>query len=103
MKRIIQKTLCAASALAFLVALSGTTWASSGAPDLMPWDGPLNSIAGYLTDVAAPVVVKLALGAVAILFAVSGTSASTRQLARLVVGTSLALIAVRLFNYLLPY
>jgi hypothetical protein len=34
---------------------------------------------------------------------VSGTSDSTRQFARLGLGAGLALMAVRLLNYLLPY
>lgn len=102
MKRIVERVFCVASATAFLVALSGTSWALPAAPGLMPWDGPLNAIVGYLTDVT-PTVAKLAFGIAAILFAVSGSSDSTRQFAKLGLGAGLALTAVRLLNYLLPY
>jgi hypothetical protein len=96
-----KKIVSATSTLAFVLGLSGIACASGARP--LPWDGSLNTVAGYLTDVAAPLVIKLALGVAAILFAVSGTSASTRQFARLAFGTGLSLIAVRLFNFLLPY
>jgi type IV secretory pathway VirB2 component (pilin) len=99
MKRTVEKILCAASLAAFTIAVSGTSWA---APDLMPWDRPLNAVVTYLTDDATPAVVTLALGGAAILFAVNGTSASTRQLTRLGLGAGLGLMAVRLLNYLLP-
>jgi hypothetical protein len=50
MKRIVE-VFWVASAAAFAVALSGTSWASSAARGLMPWDAPLNAMVAYLTDV----------------------------------------------------
>ena len=101
MKRIVE-VFWVASAAAFAVALSSTSWASSAAPGLMPWDAPLNAMVAYLTDVVTPAVAKLAFGIAAVLFAVSGTSDSTRQFAKLGLGAGLALMAARLLNYLLP-
>ncbi len=103
MNRVFANGLLAVSTSLFSVVSAATSSASSQAPGLMPWDAPLNAVANYLTDVVAPAALKLGIAAGVVAFALTGASHATRRLAKLGLGAALALMTVRLLNYLLPY
>jgi hypothetical protein len=92
MKQDLANVLSLVSTSLVFIVLPGASWRSSGASGLIPWDGPLTAIASYLTDVAVPAVLKLSFAGALALFALSGASRSTRQLARLGLATGLALL-----------
>jgi hypothetical protein len=103
MKQVVTKLLLSAFTGASTITPLGACRASSGSLGLLPWDGPLTTVAAYLIDVAAPALVKLAFAGTIVVFAVGGNCELTRWFARAALGVSLALMAVRLLNYLLPY
>ena len=93
-----------ASAAVGLGAFTATiAWASPGAAQALPWDQPLNDIATYLSG---PLGHMFAVGSLigwAILYVGGGSrSEGAKRFARAAVGTTMALAAVRVVNYLLP-
>ena len=85
------------SVLAILTA-PRSCWAASQAS--LPWDYTLNAIQNFVTGPLAHSVIVIS-GTVAMLaFLLAGDSELARRFAKAVVGTGVALVAVRLLNYL---
>ena len=68
----------------------------------LPWDYTLNAIQNFVTGPLAHFVIVVS-GICALLgFALAGDNELVRRFAKAVIGTSAALLAVQLLNYLAP-
>ena len=76
---------------------------ASGSSGPLPWDGALETIVDFLSSVAAPAVFKVALGGCCRLLCSQREQHRVPPVVRLLFGTGVALLAVRLFNFVLPF
>jgi type IV secretory pathway VirB2 component (pilin) len=93
----------------FLTAIAGAAvtlftpshcWAA-GQP-VLPWDYTLDVMQNFVAGPFAQSVIVLSGIAAVLTFALAGDNELVRRLAKAVIGTGVALIAVRLLNYLAP-
>lgn len=75
-------------------------WAAD--PAVLPWDDTLNTIQNFLAGPLAHLVVVVAAICAVLGFALAGDRELVRRLAKAVIGTGAALLAVQLLNYLAP-
>jgi len=68
----------------------------------LPWDYTLTVIQKFVAGPFAQSVVILSAIAAVLIFALAGDNEFVRRLAKAVIGTGVALIAVQLLNYLVP-
>jgi type IV secretory pathway VirB2 component (pilin) len=78
----------------------GRCWAADGA--ILPWDYPLDFLRHLVTGPLAHSVISLSTIAAMLVFALAGDCGLARRFAKAAVGTGLALIVVRLLDYLAP-
>ena len=93
----------------FLAAIGGAAatlftpsrcWASCNA--VLPWDYTLDVMQNSIAGPFAQSVIVISGIAAALTFAIAGNSELLRRLAKAVIGTGVALIAVQLLKYLAP-
>ncbi len=69
----------------------------------LPWDEPLNTVAALLTGPIAHTFVALALTVAFLIYAIQGRCEPARRLLQAGFTMAVAVEAVKLLNYLLPY
>jgi len=87
-------------ATAFLLS-AGPCWAAPTAGGL-PWDRTLIVLQNFLIDSMAPAIIVLAFALAGILYALGGYDKQARRLAGSGIGGCVALLVVRLLNYVFP-
>ncbi len=76
------------------------SWADSQA--VLPWDQTLTVMQDFLVSQLAHSLLMTSAVAAMLAFTLAGDSELARRFAKTVLGTGLALVAVRLLNYLVP-
>jgi type IV secretory pathway VirB2 component (pilin) len=101
MQRCIPRIVRMTPAVVLSLLATRPAWAMSGAAGALPWDGPLEAIADYLTGPATHTVARIALIAAALGYGLTGKNGTgVRTLLRVAIGLTLALNAVRIMNFL---
>ncbi len=91
-------------AAVFVVALPGLSRADFvQLRALLPWDQPLDTLAALLSGPIAHAFVALALTIAFLVYGIQGNCEPARRLFKAGVATAVAIEAVKLLNYLLPY
>jgi type IV secretory pathway VirB2 component (pilin) len=91
------QALCGAATIVFA---PSRCWAADQAS--LPWDYPLDALQTFITGPFAHSVMIVSCIGAALAFALAGDNELVRRLAKVVIGTGVALIAVQLLNYLAP-
>ncbi len=91
----------AATALSLLAQAAARAGSSPGRT--LPWDQPLNTVAALLTGPIAHTFVAFALTVAFLIYAIQGKCEPARRLLKAGFTTAVAVEAVKLLNYLLPY
>jgi type IV secretory pathway VirB2 component (pilin) len=103
MKRSLRFLNEGSLAAALVVALPGLASAGSVPSGALPWDRPLDALAALLSGPIAHAFVALALTAARGIFGIQGNCEPARRLFKAGFATAVAIEAVKLLNYLLPY
>jgi type IV secretory pathway VirB2 component (pilin) len=90
-------------AAALVIALPVRSWAESVQPGALPWDQPLNTIAALLRGPIAHAFLTFTLTIAFVIYGIQGKCEPARRLLRAGFATAVAIEAVKLLNYLLPY
>jgi type IV secretory pathway VirB2 component (pilin) len=90
-------------AAVFVVALPGLSRADSVQLAALPWDRSLDTLAALLSGPIAHAFVALALTVAFLIYGLQGNCELARRLFKAGFVTAVALEAVKLLNYLLPY
>ena len=93
--------VCGAALTLLIPAAASAIPLSSGA---LPWDQPLNILATFMSGPCAHIFIVGSLIAAGFLYATGGVDhEGAKRFARAALGGAVALGAVQLLNYLLPY
>jgi type IV secretory pathway VirB2 component (pilin) len=98
-RRATQDTLAAV----LVIVSPALSWAESNQPGALPWDQPLNTIAALLSGPIAHAFLAVALTVAFLIYGILGNCETGRRLFRAGFGMAVAIEAVKLLNYLLPY
>ena len=90
-------------AAALVVTLPGVSAAGSVQFEALPWDRPLDTLAAFLSGPIAHAFVALALTVAFLIYGLQGNCEPARRLFKAGFATAVAIEAVKLLNYLLPY
>jgi type IV secretory pathway VirB2 component (pilin) len=80
-----------------------TSPATAQSAEVMPWDRPLDTLAALLNGPIAHAFVALALTVAFLIYGLQGSCEPARRLFKTGFATAVAIEAVKLLNYLLPY
>lgn len=86
-----------------VLASPAPSWAESVPLGALPWDAPLATLAALLSGPIAHAFVALALTVAFLIYGLQGNCELARRLFKAGFATAVALEAVKLLNYLLPY
>ena len=84
----------------FLTFVQISRWGAD--PAVLPWDYTLNAIQNFVAGPLAHLVIIIAAICAVLGYAVAGDSELVPPIAKAVIGTGAALLAVQLLNYLAP-
>ena len=103
MKRPLRFLNESSLAAALVFALPGLSWAESVHLGALPWDLPLDTVAALLTGPIAHVFLAFALTVSFVIYGIQDNCGPARRLLKAGFTTEVAIEAVKLLNYLLPY
>ena len=103
MKQFLTRAAEGTLAVVLVIVLPTLSWAQPIQPEALPWDQPLDTIAALLSGPIAHAFLAFALTLAFLIFSILGNCELCRRLFRAGFGMAVAIEAVKLLNFLLPY
>ncbi len=91
------------TAAAFSLMTPAAACAGSPPSGTLPWDQPLKTVAAFLTGPIADTFIAFAVTVAFLIYGIQGNCELARRLFKAGFVTAVAVEAVKLLNYLLPY